>query len=29
LVAFPLPDLCVRNKTIVFAAFVADSRPDM
>jgi hypothetical protein len=24
-----LPDLCVRNKTIVFAAFVADSRPDM
>jgi len=26
LVAFPFPDLCVRNKMIVFAALVADSK---
>jgi hypothetical protein len=29
LVAFAFPDLWVRNKTMVFAALVADSRPDM
>jgi hypothetical protein len=28
-VALALPDLWVRNKTIAFAAFVADSRPDI
>jgi len=26
-VAFPLPDLWVRKRMIVFAAFVADSKP--
>jgi hypothetical protein len=28
-VALALPDLCVRKRTIVFAALVADSSPDV
>jgi hypothetical protein len=28
-VSFPFPDLCVRKRMIVFAALVAESRPDI